>query len=313
MLLEKNLETARVRIGPYLYLIEENTKQFTDPNNLVALDVMTRICLRVMTRVVAGTELSRDESFLSATGTYLGGNFLTGFIMLKMPFGSQIRDIVAWPLWKYHQTFNQQRVLNIIKPVVAKRIQDHENGTLDSKRFDAVTCSLKLLDDYPFDSSSKYTPVHTLSHETLQLIWAAAQSPAMSVTAILFKLLEEPQYMEPLRSEARAAVEKHGWGDPIFNELSKLDSFIRETHRMYPAFSRKARTKSSLSASLFVLIMSSQRDTLRERRTLYLLRWLDYPCRHAHRLSGRGHSVRPRCHRRPRCLRWLPIRQARSK
>jgi hypothetical protein len=211
-----------------------------------------------MTRIIVGTELSRDEEFLAATNSYFGGSFLTGFIMLKLPFVGRIRDTVAWPLCKYHQVFHQNKVLNMIKPVVAQRMVDHANGKIGNGQLDAVTCTLNMISKHPFDPSSAYTPLHTLSHETLQLVWAAGQSPAMSMATVVFKLLECPEYVQPLRKEAHAAISKHGWNDPIFNELPMMDSFIRETHRMYPAFSCKPNS----SSSSFVTVLGKRADDL---------------------------------------------------
>ncbi|RYP49413.1 hypothetical protein DL768_004886 [Monosporascus sp. mg162] len=204
-----------------------------------ALDVMTAITLRTMTRIIAGKGLSRNEDFLNATRAYFNGNFTTGYIMLKMPFRGILRDFLAWPLYKYHQYFRQQRLIDMIKPYAAKRMEDHRLGIHTNVEFDAIQCSLDRLKEFPFNDNAGDTPLHTLSHETLQLVWAGGQSPAMTTTTMLFKLLETPLYIDPLREEAQAAVEKHGWTDAIFNELPKIDSFIRETNRLYPTFSLK--------------------------------------------------------------------------
>ncbi|CAJ2504433.1 Uu.00g118270.m01.CDS01 [Anthostomella pinea] len=207
-----------------------------------ALDVITAVSLRTMTRIIAGKDLSSNKAFLEATAAYFNGNFLTGFIMLRMPLRGAIRDLLAWPLYKYHQHFRQQRLIEMIKPVIAKRMEYHQSGNNANNRgdLDTIQCTLNLLDSFPLDVNAKDSPLHTLAHETLQLIWAAGQSPAISTTAVLFKMLEEPSYIAPLREEARAAVEKYGWEDPILNELPKLDSFIRETHRLYPVFTLNA-------------------------------------------------------------------------
>jgi cytochrome P450 len=237
MPLKRNSGTAPVRTLLSL-LSKEATNALVEPKKLAALDIMTRITVRVMTRIIIGTELSRDEKYLKAVESYMNGNFLCGLVMLNFPFAGPIRDAIAWPLWKWHQVFNQGRLINMIRPVVKRRMEEFEQGTTEKPVFDAMTCALQLLKEYPFDPSSKEPREQTLAHETLLLIWASGQSPAMSVTTVIFKLLEEPQYLEQLREEARAAIDKHGWMDPIFNELPMMDSFIRETHRLHPAFSR---------------------------------------------------------------------------
>lgn len=192
-----------------------------------------------MTRIIAGVELAHDEKFLKAMTSYFTGNFLTGMIMLKLPFIGRLRDIVAWPLWKYHQVFHQERAIAMILPHVARRIDEYSRGVIDIIRFDAISCTLDQLKATPSEDPSSTDTLHTLAHETMHLVWAGAQSPAISLTAVLFRLLECPEYMAELREEAQAAIQKHGWHDSIFKHLPKMDSFIREVHRFEPFFACK--------------------------------------------------------------------------
>lgn len=183
---------------------------------------------------------------------FLKGTFLTAFIMHKLPFSPKVRDVVAWPVWKYHQVFNLYRVINTIKPVVAQRMEDFEKGRIEKDRFDIITCALRQLDEHPLNKDSEYTPEHTLSHETLHILWASTQSPARSVTSVILKLMEENQYVEPLRKEAKAAIDKHGWNDSVFNELPMMDSFIREIHRLNPIMPRKSLSERPIQSTTLI-------------------------------------------------------------
>ncbi|KAF2265004.1 cytochrome P450 [Lojkania enalia] len=208
----------------------------TEPKEVLALESITSISLRIIARFIAGKELSRDQRFLDATNAYFGGNFLTGFLMLKLPFGAFLRDTIAWPLFKYHQKYRQQRLIEMIEPIMARRMKERDLMVEKPSEYDAIQTLLDLLDQFPLDESSKTSPLHTLSHEILQLVWAAGQSPAISAVAVIFKLLERSEYMQILTEEAQAAVAKYGWADLALNELPIMDSFIRETHRFHPAF-----------------------------------------------------------------------------
>lgn len=203
------------------------------------VDLMTAIVLRTMVRIIAGKELSRSEGFLDCTKAYLRGIFFNGFVMLNMPVSGSLRDFLAWPLNKYHQRFRQQRVINMIMRVAAKRLEMKESWPRDDSEFDVIQCSLNRLEEFPFDEHADRTPLQTLSHEILHLIWAAGQSPAMVATTFIFKLLEEPSYIAPLREESQEAFKQHGSTDAVLKNLPKLDSFIREVNRLYPSFSRK--------------------------------------------------------------------------
>ncbi|OCL14896.1 cytochrome P450, partial [Glonium stellatum] len=207
----------------------------------VALEFFSAIILRTVARILAGKELCRDPAFLDATTSYIAGNFMLGTLMLHLPFKACIRDFLAWPLCKYHAKTRQQRLLDIIKPIVTKRMQEERLGTLDTTEFDGISVTLKLLKDFPLDKNVSQT--HTIAHEIRQLMWAAGQSPAITLTSMLFRLLSEPAYIEPLRKEAQAAVAKHGWNDEILRELPLQDSYIREVHRMQPLFTLNAPRK----------------------------------------------------------------------
>ena len=48
---------------------------------------------------------------------------------------------------------------------------------------------------------------------------------------MLYRLIENPKYVEPLRQEIEAAVAEEGWTKAGMDRLHKLDSFLRETMR----------------------------------------------------------------------------------
>ncbi|KAI1823896.1 cytochrome P450 [Xylaria intraflava] len=201
------------------------------------IELMTNILLRTMTRVIGGRELSRNEKFLEGIKAYFNGIFLTGSTMLKMPSNPWIRNFLAWPLYTYHQRFRQQPLIDMIKPIAARRLQGDRSGIDEKHDFDIIQCSLDRLDEFPFDKNSRTSPIQTLSQEILHMVWASGQSPALIMASVLYKLLEEPSYIEPLRDEVRLAVKNHGWTDGIYRDLPKMDSFIREINRVHPGFS----------------------------------------------------------------------------
>jgi len=54
---------------------------------------------------------------------------------------------------------------------------------------------------------------------------------AQAVTQVLYRLLENPEYIEPLRQEVEAAVAEEGWTKAGMDKMHKIDSLIRETQR----------------------------------------------------------------------------------
>ena len=48
----------------------------------------------------------------------------------------------------------------------------------------------------------------------------------------MYRLLANPEYIEPLRREVEAAVAEEGWTKAGLDKMYKIDSFIRETQRL---------------------------------------------------------------------------------
>ena len=49
---------------------------------------------------------------------------------------------------------------------------------------------------------------------------------------MLYRLLADPEYMEPLRREVEVAVAEEGWTKAGLDKMYKIDSFLRETQRL---------------------------------------------------------------------------------
>jgi cytochrome P450 len=48
----------------------------------------------------------------------------------------------------------------------------------------------------------------------------------------LYRLLANPEYLEPLREEVNAVIKEEGWTKAGVDKMHKIDSFLRETLRL---------------------------------------------------------------------------------
>ena len=48
---------------------------------------------------------------------------------------------------------------------------------------------------------------------------------------VLYRLLSNPEYVEPLRHDVETAVLEEGWTKAAMEKMYKIDSFLRETQR----------------------------------------------------------------------------------
>ena len=53
-----------------------------------------------------------------------------------------------------------------------------------------------------------------------------------TVVNVLYRLLSNPEYIEPLRHDVESAVAKEGWTKAAMDKMHKIDSFLRETQRL---------------------------------------------------------------------------------
>jgi hypothetical protein len=49
---------------------------------------------------------------------------------------------------------------------------------------------------------------------------------------VLYRLLSNPEYFEPLRLDVETAVAEEGWTKAGMDKMYKIDSFLRETQRL---------------------------------------------------------------------------------
>jgi hypothetical protein len=48
----------------------------------------------------------------------------------------------------------------------------------------------------------------------------------------LYRLLANPEYLEPLREEVDAVIREEGWTKAGIDKMYKIDRFLRETQRL---------------------------------------------------------------------------------
>ncbi|KAI9441476.1 cytochrome P450 [Lactarius indigo] len=75
-------------------------------------------------------------------------------------------------------------------------------------------------------------PSKALRGECSQVNCAAIHTTSTTLTNVLYRLLSNPEYVEPLRQDVETAVAEEGWTKAGLDKMHKIDSFLRETQRM---------------------------------------------------------------------------------
>ncbi|KAJ4390992.1 hypothetical protein N0V93_004591 [Gnomoniopsis smithogilvyi] len=194
---------------------------------------LSSIMHRTTSRVLAGSDLCRDERFLKTSQVFSESLFINGLLLTMLPLGPFRRTISR--IFSVFHRRNLRKAVDVVLPVVQARLEyfqqidRHSSLQQMDEPLDAIQWSLDL---------SKYnTKEHNPQNISLLLLhnlWAGSAAPGGLVTQMVFQILLQPHYIDPLRAEACKAFDTYGVTDKALSSMVLMDSFIREINRMYP-------------------------------------------------------------------------------
>ncbi|KAG6329900.1 hypothetical protein ID866_9189 [Astraeus odoratus] len=105
------------------------------------------------------------------------------------------------------------------------------------------------------DEKQEFT-VKDLTTRFLTMNFASIHSTSNTFTQALYHLVANPQYIQPLREEVDAVIEKYGWTKEGIAKMEKIDSFLTESQRfegtLTASIRRKAMKDITLSDGTFI-------------------------------------------------------------
>ena len=179
---------------------------------------------RVVSRLIAGEQLARNDEFLGLSRKFADSVMLTGMAIAVLPLGP-LRKPLGWTIAQYHR-WTLHRVMRIAEPVIAKRLVEAREGK-DQLYNDSIEWAIRL--DTPPERDSR-----TMTLEMLHILEAAGGAPGAMMSEMIYQLLAEPEYIRPLEEELTAALTHSESLNEALEKCPLMDSFIMETNRMYP-------------------------------------------------------------------------------
>ncbi|KAL6901271.1 cytochrome P450 [Trichoderma evansii] len=229
-----------------------------DWTRLAVWPKMYRTMALVVSYMIGGTQLSRDEEWLRTMMQFVDNIFVGGWELKT--YSLLLRPIVARGLvpgirrvWRH-----QADARKILVPIIQQRRIAEAQALAESEKYSKPNDLIQWMTD----NGAKANPPRTderVSDMCLVIAFAALHAATVTVTNIVFDLAARPEYVEPLREEYRLAKQKYekGWLEKqalLVSSLSKLDSFIKESQRLNPvtltSFSRVVRKPVTLSSGL---------------------------------------------------------------
>ncbi|KAI1457505.1 cytochrome P450 [Annulohypoxylon moriforme] len=198
----------------------------TDWREVKAMAFFGEIAHRIAIRVFIGEELCRNDTFIRQSSSLLESIFVTALVIAKLPLGP-FRSLLAWPLSSVHR-WKLRRSMESLRSVVLKRIKESREGS-KTRYHDAIQWTLDL-----FPETAEVEDTDRFEKELLHNLWAGSSAPGGMITEVIYQLLLHQEDIHIIREESVKSVSQYGWSEKMLNSLNMLDSYIRETNRLFP-------------------------------------------------------------------------------
>ena len=150
-----------------------------------------------------------------------------------------LRDFFAWlaVTGGGHRRLLDQAARDFLVPVIQDRLKQRSAGVDTTTKY--RDC-LQYILDTPLSQPGDDDPMHQ-AYQLLHLTFASSSAPGLLVYNAFIQLLMYPEYLKPLSDELEGSLREHaGWTDKSLSSMVLMDSFLRETMRIYPAGSRES-------------------------------------------------------------------------
>jgi hypothetical protein len=215
--------------------VEKELGYVANWKSVPAATTCAKLLHRTTSRILVGLELCRNEEYLDVSSRFSQSLFIYGTLWNFVGLGP-LRKFFAWLTIGRHVQ-DLHHATRMLLPVIHQRLSEQTDGIDVSAKYRDM---LQWILDTPASVPGDDTPTHQAYH-LMHLTFAASSASGVLVTQGLFQLLMFPKYLEPLRAEVEESLsQQKGWTDTTLNSMNLMDSFLRETMRMYPAGSRKS-------------------------------------------------------------------------
>ncbi|KAF8491193.1 cytochrome P450 [Russula emetica] len=175
-------------------------------------ETFQRVICRATNRIFVGVPLCRDYDYQNLNLTFAVNVMKFGLIIGTFP--KPLRPIVSRMLSNLPSQIQQE--IEFLRPMVEERFAKMEECGED-------------WDDKPNDMLMWLMSEAKGVERSLE---GVARRLLLTLMQVLYRLLANPEYIEPLRKEVDVAIKEEGWTKAGTDKMYKMDSFLRETQRL---------------------------------------------------------------------------------
>ncbi|PBL04623.1 cytochrome P450 [Armillaria gallica] len=204
----------------------DNIPMTEDWIEIPAYETILRIVCRASNRMFVGLPLCRNPEYIKLNINYTIHIFAFGRIINVLPTVlKMILSLIFTP--RRQATAKTEKFLG---DTIRERMhqQDVYGKDWPGKPNDLVSWLLDIT-----YGDGKRRSVKDLCDRLLLLNTSAIHTTAMTFTTALYALATHPEYTEILRDEVEAIINEEGYTKSAMGKMNKLDSFVKESQRLY--------------------------------------------------------------------------------
>ncbi|KAI0292779.1 cytochrome P450 [Russula brevipes] len=189
------------------------------------LETVQRVVCCTTNRVFVGVPLCRNRDYQTLNLTYATNviKYATIISMFPKPF----KQCVYCFALAIEPSISNRQEIEFIRPMVEERFAKMEElgDDWDDKPNDMLMWLME-------EAKGVERSLEGLARRLLLVNFAAIHSTSLTFTQALYRLLGNPQYIEPLRQEVEAVIAEEGWTKAGMDKMHKVDSFLKESQRL---------------------------------------------------------------------------------
>ncbi|KAI9511491.1 cytochrome P450 [Russula earlei] len=178
---------------------------------------LQQVICRISNRIFVGAPLCRNRDYQALN---------MKFAINVMKFSMIIRIVVMRIISNLPSQVQQN--MEFLRPLFEERIAkmgDLNQGGWDDRPNDMLMWLMS-------EAKGIEQSLEGVARRMFAVNFASIHTTSLTLTQVFYRLLANPQYIEPLRREVEAAVEEEGWTKAGLDKMYKIDSFLRETQRV---------------------------------------------------------------------------------
>ncbi|KAI9878494.1 MAG: hypothetical protein M1830_000726 [Pleopsidium flavum] len=183
----------------------------------------------ISNRVIVGPGLCRNVDYMKACKSYATTVFISGIIWNFLPLGP-FRTWIYW-IGSFKHRMDLRRAAKYLLPIFEERMANQSTPANGVKPVDAIQWLIDMPPTSPAEIDARRH-----ANRILHLTFAGTGTSISLTQHLIWQILLDPEYLEPLREEiGHALAEYGGWSsEKALSHMHLLDSFIRETLRLNP-------------------------------------------------------------------------------